>query len=190
MVTATSGSSSNLQIFIYRNTSFPAPVINSVTPTTGEAGTSFTLSGNFMNTGFVAPTIKLGSIPTSVGTVSNTSLTTSIPASAPSDRVVVSLQGLTAFSKPLSVTFPTSRTINAASFTAPIEFALTNAFVDFTVGADNLTVADFDNDGKTDVVVNDNNTFRIFRNTVVSNGDAISSSSLTSIATTYTDQRI
>jgi CHU_C Type IX secretion signal domain/Ig-like domain CHU_C associated/Laminin B (Domain IV)/FG-GAP-like repeat/IPT/TIG domain len=186
VVTATAGSTVSLQIFIFRNTSFPAPVINSVTPITGEAGTSITLSGNFMNTGFENPKVKVGLTPTTTGAVSNTSVSSSIPAGAPSDRVSVSLHGLTGYSKPLTVTFPTSRTINAASFTAPIEFALTNAFVDFTVGADNLSVADFDNDGKTDVVVNDNNTFRIFRNTVVSNGDAISTSSLTSIATTYT----
>jgi gliding motility-associated-like protein len=186
VVTATAGSTSNLQIFIFRNTCFPAPVINSVTPITGEAGTSLTLSGNFMNTGFENPKVKLGLTSTPTGTVSNTSVSSSIPAGASSDRVSVTLHGLTAFSKPVAVTFPTLRTINAASFTAPIEFALTNAFSDFTVAADNLTVADFDDDGKTDVVVNDNNLFRIFRNTMPSNGIPISSTSLTSIATTYT----
>ncbi len=186
VVTATASSTTSLQIFIFRNTSFPVPIINSVTPNVGEAGTLVTLSGNFMNTGSVDPTIKFGSTPAIAGTVSNTSLTTSIPAGATSDRVSVTLHGLTSYSKPFSVTFPTARSINAASFTAPIEFALTNAFVDFTVGADNLTVADFDDDGKTDVAVNDNNTFRIFRNTVASNGDAITTASLTSIATTYT----
>jgi gliding motility-associated-like protein len=186
VVTATAGSSSSLQIFIFRNTSFPAPVISSITPTTGAAGTSVTVSGNFMNTNAATPIVKFGSTPATTGSVSNTSLTTAIPVGATSDKVSVALHGLTAFSKPLNITFPTSRTINAASFTAPIEFALTNAFVDFTVAADNLSVADFDNDGKTDVVVNDNGTFRIFRNTVASNGSAISTASLTSIATTYT----
>jgi len=186
VVTATTGSSSNLQIFVFRNTSFPAPVINSVTPIAGEAGISITLSGSFMNTALENPNVKVGLTPTTTSAVSNTSVSFPIPAGSKSERVSVNLHGLTGYSKPLTVTFPTSRTINASSFTSPIEFALTNAFVDFTVGADNLSDADFDNDGKTDVVVNDNNTFRIFRNTVVSNGDAISTSSLTSIATTYT----
>ncbi len=165
------------QVFIYRNTCFPAPVINSVSPLTGEAGTSLTVSGNFMNTNFDTPKVKFGSVPATAGSISNTSLSAAIPASAQSDRVSVTLHGLTGFSKPLAVAFPTSRTIDATSFGTPTEFALTNA-------TDGLTIADFDDDGKKDIVVNDNNVVRIFRNTLPAAGSAITTATLTGITTT------
>ncbi len=166
-------------IYIFRNESFSTPAISSVSPTTGVAGTALSISGNFMNTNFDIPKVKFGLTPAIAGTTSNISVSSTIPTGVQSDRVSVTLHGLTAYSAPLAVTFPTSRIIDATSFNTPVEYAMTAA-------TDGLTVADFDNDGKTDIVVEDNLNARIFRNTLISVGSSIGATTLIPLTTTYT----
>lgn len=167
-------------IYIFHNESFPAPVVNSISPSSGNTSTNVTLTGDFMFTGNVSPTIRLDEINATVNSSTNTSTTTQIPAGAMSGRFAITNHGLTGYSPNFTVTFPTDRVINASSFGPSINFALANAT------RDALDVADFDDDGKPEILVTDNfGTGKIFKNTHATAGQPITASSLTVESTTY-----
>jgi gliding motility-associated-like protein len=167
-------------IYIFHNESFPAPVINSITPSSGSVGADVTLTGDFMFTGNASPTIRLDRINAVVNSPTNTSTATQVPAGAMSGKLAITNHGLTAFSSAFNLTFATDRVINASSFGPSINFALANAT------RDALDVADLDDDGKPEVLVTDNfSTGKIFKNTHATAGQPITASSLTVESTTY-----
>jgi gliding motility-associated-like protein len=167
-------------IYIFHNESFPAPVVNSISPSSGNASTNVTLTGDFMFTGNVAPTIRLGGVSAVVNSPTNTSSVTQVPAGAMSGKFAITNHGLTGFSSAFNLTFATDRVINASSFGPSIDFALANAV------RDAIDVADFDDDGKVEVLVVDNfSTGKIFKNTHATAGQPINASSLTVESTTY-----
>jgi hypothetical protein len=167
-------------IYIFHNESFPAPVINSISPSSGSVNADVTLTGDFMFTGNVSPTIRLNKINAVVSNPTNTSTTTQVPAGAVSGKFAITNHGLTAFSSAFNLTFTTDRVINASSFGPSIDFALT------TNVRDAIDVADLDDDGKAEVLAVDNfNTGRIFKNTHATAGQPITTASLTLEGTTY-----
>ncbi|HTJ52175.1 MAG TPA: FG-GAP-like repeat-containing protein [Cyclobacteriaceae bacterium] len=170
------------KLLIYHNESYPAPRIDNLSATSGSTGGSVNLTGDHFSTG-ITPTVtgRLGSFTASINLSSNTSASATIPSSAISSNFNVTEHGLTAFSKPFNVLFGSSRVIDATSFSTSIDFPLANNT------RDALEIADFDDDGKPDVVVVDNfSTSKIYKNTQATAGQPITASSLTFQATTYT----
>ncbi|HCZ37067.1 MAG TPA: hypothetical protein DHV26_14195, partial [Cytophagales bacterium] len=166
-------------IYIFHNESFPVPVVNSISPSSGNASTNVTLTGDFMFTGNVSPTIRFDKINSVVNSPTNTTTNTQVPAGAMSGKFAITNHGLTAFSSHFNVTFPTDRVINASSFGPSINFALS------TNVRDAIDVADFDDDGKVEVLAVDNfSTGRIFKNTHATAGQPITAASLTVESTT------
>ncbi|MBN8651016.1 MAG: VCBS repeat-containing protein [Cytophagales bacterium] len=167
-------------IYIFHNESFPAPVINSISPSSGNVNADVTLTGDFMFTGNVSPTIRLGGVGAVVNSPTNTSTVTQIPAGALSGKFAITNHGLTGFSSQFNLTFATDRVINASSFGPSINFALA------TNVRNAIDVADLDDDGKVEVLVVDNlSTGKIFKNTNATAGQPITASSLTVESTTY-----
>ncbi len=167
---------------VYRNESFPAPSISLLAPSSGPWATNVNLTGNSFSTGIGFPTNvgRLGVTPTAIVPASNTSATSVVPPGAISNRFSMTEHGLTGFSKPFNVTFSTNRIINSSSFLTGVDFTLSNN------GGLGLAVADFDNDGKPDIVVDDNQTGRIFQNTLATAGSSITGSTFTKLAATLT----
>ena len=167
-------------VYIFHNESYPAPVINSITPSSGTVNDDVTLTGDFMFTGNDSPTLRLNKINSVVNSTTNTSTVTRAPAGAMSGKFAVTNHGLTGYSSNFNVTFTTDRVINASSFGPSINFALSNNV------RDAIDVADFDDDGKPEVLVTDNfSTGKIFKNTHATAGQPITASSLTLESTTY-----
>jgi gliding motility-associated-like protein len=167
-------------IYIFHNESYPAPLISGVSPTSASVGANVSLNGNFMFTGNVPSSIRLNkSLSTISGSPSNTLTTIINPTGGISGKFTVTNHGLMASSSYFRKIFPTNGVINASSFGPSIDFALASSTSDV------LELADFDDDGKTDVVVMDNSfTTKIFKNTSSAN-QAINSASLSLQGTTY-----
>ncbi len=148
------------------NPSLAPPTITSFSPTSGPIGTTVTITGTNFNTTPANNIVYFGAVRASVTAASSTSLTVTVPTGATYQPITVTnfTTGLTAFSsKPFIVTFPSSRTIDTASFASKL---------DFTTGSRPYAIAicDVDGDGKPDVIVvnSNDNTVSIFRNTSAS----------------------
>lgn len=169
-------------IFIFHNESFPTPVITSTAPGTGTLATAVTVNGTLLNNGTSSslPTVRLGAIKSTLsGAASNTAVNTAVPSGTMSGKFSLTRNGLTGSAMyPFSSTFSTSRLINGTSFGPPVAFTLGSSTRDV------VQVADFDDDGKSDVwVVDAGFTGKVFRNTALS-GQPITASSLTLNPTT------
>jgi hypothetical protein len=170
------------KILIYHNESYPAPRIDNLSATSGSSGGSVNLTGDHLLTG-ISPSVtgRLGTIATTITPASNTNASAAIPSNVISSNFTITEHGLIGFSKPFNILFGSSRTIDATSFSSSIDFPLANNT------RDALDIADFDDDGKPDVVVVDNySTTKIYKNTQATAGQPITTSSLTFQATTYT----
>ena len=170
---------SNINFRVYRNETFPAPRIDLLSPTSGPWATNVSLTGDHFSTGIGFPPNfgRLGMTSTPILPATNTSASSVVPPGGITDRFSMTEHGLTGYSQPFNVLFSTKRIINSTSFTG-IDFTLSNN------GGLGLAVADFDNDGKPDVVVDDNSTGLIFQNTQAIAGAPITTSSLTKLGTT------
>jgi gliding motility-associated-like protein len=168
------------KLLIFRNDSYPAPRIDNLSATSGAVSSTVTLTGDYFSTGN-SPTIsgRVGATVTAITPSSNTSASVTIPSTVVSGRINITEHNLSAFSKPFNVLFGTNRIINSASFAGGIDFAMA------TGTKDALAIADFDDDGKPDVIVADGVT-KIFQNTHATAGQPITSTSLALQSTTYT----
>ncbi|HEY9005395.1 MAG TPA: FG-GAP-like repeat-containing protein [Ohtaekwangia sp.] len=164
-------------VFIFRNECFPAPQITSLSTTAANAATTLGISGKYLNTHSDTPQARVGGIVTVTSGVSNTSVTTTTPVGNGDRRVGITLHGLSAFAPQLfTTTFGSSRILDTNTFPASIDFPLST-----TTAGDALAVADYDNDGKPDVMIDDNLAGRVFRNTQATAGAAVSATTLTSL---------
>ncbi|MEO7991465.1 MAG: FG-GAP-like repeat-containing protein [Chryseolinea sp.] len=168
-------------IYIFHNESYPAPIVNSISPSSGSIGSTITLTGNFMFTKNTTPSARLNKMNSAIsGSPTNTSTSVINPTGSISGRIAITNHGLTGYSSIFNSTFATDRVINTSSFGPSIDFALGGNT------RDALEVADFDDDGKDDVVVVENySTGKIFKNTQATVGQPITTSSLTVESTTY-----
>ena len=178
-----SGTSNTLpaKVYIFRNECYPAPRIDSFTPASGIINTFPAVTGDYFFTNNDTPLARIGGLGIPVTSTTNTVLSTYVPFGAISDRVSVTTHGLTGYSSGQFIaTFPSSGVINAASFSSSIDFAMLGAG---SPGA--IAVADYNNDGKNDVIIADNSVTRIFSNTLFSPGSPITNTTLTAIPTSY-----
>ena len=165
-------------VLLYHNENFPVPTIVSVSPKSAGVGAVVGLNGNSMYTGNVVPAVRLNKITSPIsGSPTNALTTVTVPIGEMSGQFNITNHGLTAFSTAFTNTFNTGRVINSTSFGPSVDFALTGS-------QDVLQTADFNDDGKVDVVITDTNGTGIFQNTATA-GQNISASSLTKFGTTY-----
>ena len=161
--------SGNNKVSIFRN--IAPPVINDFSPVTAAAGASVTITGyNFRNTA-AENLVFFGGAKATVTASSNTSLTVTVPNGSTHLPVSVTADGLTGHAKlPFVLTFSGGDSIIANSFKARVLSGGSN-------GKD-IVMADFDGDGKNDVVAQNyaNSTLTSFRN-MSSGGNIFLSSS-------------
>lgn len=168
-------------IYLFHNESFPPPSITGFTPASDGAGATVVLNGNLMFTGNTAPVVRLNKIKSAIsGTPTNTIASVTTPSGAITGKFEVTNHGLTGSNSSFKAIFGTTQVINPSSFNTEVDFPLA------INTRDALEVADFDDDGKMDVVVIENySTEKIFQN-VMTAGQPIAPSSLLAIPTTFT----
>jgi hypothetical protein len=162
--------------WVYHNESFPAPRIDTMTPSSGLVGSNVTFTGDFFSTGIGFPPVlgKLGAVDALIVPSSNTAATATVLPSSISGRFSFTEHGLTAYSKPFNVLFGPSQPFSSSSFGSNIDLPLTGTVQDV------LAVADFDDDGKPDIAVIDNGfTTEVFKNTQATPGQPITAASFT-----------
>ncbi len=125
------------------------PAIASVSSTSGQVGTSITITGTNFSSVPGNNIVYFGATRAVVTAASATSLTVTVPSGATYAPISVTVNHLTAYTPlPFTVTFHSGRIINGSSFAA---------HVDFTTGANPywIAVGDLDGDGKPDIAVAD-----------------------------------
>jgi hypothetical protein len=149
-------------IFVFICLVFPAgyafsqPQITSFTPTSGAVGSTVTISGNNFSASPANNIVFFGAVKANVSASSAGSLSVTVPPGATYQPISVSVAGLTAYSAtPFITTFP-----NGLSFQ---QGPTNNQYVfgqetDFATGLrpNGIAAADFDGDGKIDLVTSNN----------------------------------
>ena len=162
------------------------PTITSFTPTSGVVGSSVTITGTNFDTTPANNTVFFGATKATVTAATTTQLTVTVPTGATFAPITVQVNNRTAISDAFFL--PT--------FTATVSGidALTlSAKVDFTTGTSprSAAIGDIDGDGKSDLILanNNSNTMSVYRNTSTS-GTIDANSFATKIDfTTGTDRR-
>jgi hypothetical protein len=136
------------------------PVITAVLPASGAVGSSVLITGHHFNTTTTGNTVYFGAVRATVTAASDSALSVVVPGGATYQPVTVTANNLTAYSKqPFNVTFAGTG-FSAGSFAAK---------TDFTTGAypRHVSIADLNGDGKSDLVVvnNNGNSISVYRNT-------------------------
>lgn len=137
------------------------PVIHSFAPASGPVGTSVTITGANFNPVAANNIVYFGPVKAAISSATGNTIVVVVPAGALSKNISVITNNLSAISpNAFRVTFPGGGVFSATSFAGR---------TDFISGANpvDAAVADFDGDGKSDVVsVNrDGRSVSFFRNT-------------------------
>jgi hypothetical protein len=166
VVTAQDGVTNAYYTVGVTQTVLAVPVVSSLSPASGPAGTSVIISGNHFDPVPANNIVYFGATRATVTSAGISSVTVTVPYGATAQPVSVLnfSNGLTGYSSsPFRVTFPTKNSISAQDLAAK---------VDFSTAISNNTVAvlgDIDGDGKADLVTGgQSSTFSIFRNTASS----------------------
>lgn len=172
-------SSNSTRMPIFRNESYPAPVITE-SPRTAQAGSGIIVKGNHLFAAKTTPFVVVGNTKATVSDPRENQLTLSVPTIASYDRISVTNHGLVTFSRQkISQTFNAQGSVDANSFERNADIPLFNA-------GNNIAIADLDRDGFVDVVVPDiisNNKARVLRNTTTLPGSPISNTLLIPVDT-------
>ncbi len=157
----TSSSTSSLGGFTFL---VPVPTITTFSPASGAIGTTVIITGTNFSTIPSNNIVWFGSVRAAVSAATATSLTVTVPAGATYLPITVTVNNLiAASSKPFMVTFAGGGTVfNGSSFSAKIDSAVGSA-------PESVTVSDIDGDGKSDIIVTNQNgnTISILRNTSI-----------------------
>jgi IPT/TIG domain/FG-GAP-like repeat/FG-GAP repeat len=143
---------------------FAQPVITSFTPASGPAGTPITITGTGFSTTPANNTVYIGASKATVTASTATTITATAPASTAQAPISVTVSNLTAYSRlPFMVTSAAPFNLSLGSFTLRTDFPAGDIP---TFPA----LADFDSDGKVDMVVANqglglSNAVSVFRNT-------------------------
>ena len=141
------------------------PFITSITPASAPVGSTVTISGANFSTTPADNIVRFGAVRAVVNAATATQLTVTVPAGASYGPISVTTAGpgLTAYSAAnFSVIFG-GGSLTASNFAPKVDFTTGNLPWD-------VNLADFDNDGKTDVVVTNTgtgfggNTVTVYRN--------------------------
>jgi hypothetical protein len=171
-LSVTNSNSSTVSVF--RNAIFGPPFISGFTPTSGPAGTTVTITGNNFSPIIASNYVWFGAVRATVTAATISQLTVTVPGGATYEPIIVTnvTNGLSVCSAtPFCVTFPSSQTINSASFASKVDFQTgTTPYYD--------AISDLDGDGKPDLVVVNyaGNSVSVFRN--ISTTGSISTASL------------
>jgi hypothetical protein len=135
------------QFYYYRG-----PAISQVTPLFGPAGTTVTITGSNFSATADSNFVYFGGIKGQVIAATPTSLKVTVPQSAPYANISVCSRSLIAGSAfAFSVTFPDGGSINPSSFSSPQGFDAGGTLL----RPGKTVVADFDGDGKPDLITPD-----------------------------------
>jgi uncharacterized protein YjdB len=139
-----------------------APNISSVSPAKGNPGTSLMLAGNSFSADASKDAVYFGAIKAIINSATTSSLNVTIPSGATYNTVTVTnllCNELGASRVPFIPTYNNSAYLNHMVNMA--------GHVDFTTtGSPNyISIADFNNDGKSDVVVSGSSALSFFKNT-------------------------
>ncbi|MFL5742614.1 MAG: FG-GAP-like repeat-containing protein [Flavisolibacter sp.] len=132
------------------------PIIHSISPESGPGGTTIQINGNGFNTSPSLNIVMIGSVRAIVSSATATSLNVIVPTGAACQTVSVTNNALTAFSpKPFILTFAGGQPMQ--NFPGNAQYVFESP-VDFPtdLNANDLAVADFNGDGKADVVTASN----------------------------------
>ncbi len=171
-------------IYIYHNESFQPQAITSLSANSAASGSTVTVNGNYLNTHGDTPQVLADGMVSTPSNVSNTSLQFTVPTGFDANRISTTLHGLSAFSPNQFYTQLNGGAggiINSSTFGTSVDYLLS-----ITTANDGLTIADFDKDGKPDIVVNDNGTGKIYANTLASPGSNLVTGSFTLSGNTLT----
>lgn len=140
------------------------PSITSISPLSGDIGTTVTISGANFNTTASNNIVYFGAVKATVTAASATSITTTNPFGNNYKNISVTnlSNNLTAtYNKPFNTTFAGA----SATFSSN-NFSITGVSILSNTQPLSMSTGDFDNDGKTDMVSCGNNTsVSIYRNT-------------------------
>ncbi|MBS1933929.1 MAG: VCBS repeat-containing protein, partial [Bacteroidetes bacterium] len=154
--------------------------VSSFTPVTGNVGTSVTISGSGFNTTSTSDVVYFGGAIATVTSASATSLTVTVPAGAtPTSRITVINTGTNLQAKsanPFNVIYNggAGSTLSAASFSNSVSVTSVSNTNSGGTMRKTLDVADFDGDGKIDIVSVGTGKAGVLRN--ISSGTITSSS--------------
>lgn len=140
----------------------PSPIISSFVPTSGDPGTSVTITGSNFDPAIANNVVYFGGVSALITNASATSLTVTVPNGAVFGPVAVinKSTGLTKLSaQSFTPTFNEGGRIIPASYAPKFDFSITG-------GYGGHTIADMDGDGWNDLVVarEDNTGIWIYRN--------------------------
>jgi hypothetical protein len=135
------------------------PTISSFVPASGTTGTTVTITGTNFS---ITPTnnaVYFGAVRATVTSATYTTLTVTVPVGATYQPIIVTTSGLTAYSaRPFIVTYNSQPDFSAASFTRtdiPLGSLIWNPTY--------VAAADFDGDGKTELVTSFSDAIMVFR---------------------------
>lgn len=138
---------------------FSQPTISSFTPTSGDVGTSVTITGTGFNTTPANNAVYFGSVLATVNTASATNLSVTVPTRSTYEPITVintatNLACKSGLSFQVTNSLISGTTVSASSFSDAVSITTVEndaAVLGGTAAGDAITVADFDNDGKPDV---------------------------------------
>lgn len=136
------------------------PSISTFSPSSGSAGTIVTITGANFSATAADNIVYFGAVKATTSSATENQLEVIVPVGATNQSITVTVNGLTTYSNsPFLLTF---------SFVGSIGGSFTTGF-DYWAGYQTKwsALGDFDNDGKTDIVVADqgSNVVSVFRNT-------------------------
>lgn len=141
------------------------PAISAFSPVSGPIGTVVTITGANFGAAPSNNIVFVGGVKANVTSATTSLLTVTVPAGAMFQPIIVTTNGLTAYSKnPFIVTFAGA----APQFTArSFDYTARVDSVDASIETTKHAIGDFDDDKKIDVVTVDrsNNKLSIYRNT-------------------------
>lgn len=131
---------------------YRGPAISEVSPLEGPAGTTVTIAGSNFSATPDSNIVYFGGIKGDVISSTPTEIKVKVPKGAPYANISVSTRSLTASSSyAFSVTFPDGGSINPSSFSSPLSFDAGGKLIK----PGKTAVADFDGDGKPDLITPD-----------------------------------
>jgi hypothetical protein len=132
------------------------PTISSFNPKRGGVGTTISITGSNFGTDPGALTVRFGAVTSPVLTTTGSTLTVKVPAGASYERVSVTANGLTAWTREFFLpTFEGTGVLDANTFAEQ---------VDFVEGSFPQFVDDVDGDGKPDLITLSQTEIRWSRN--------------------------
>ncbi len=162
-------------ISVNQNVISGPPTITNISPTSASAGATVTITGTDFSSVTTDNVVYFGAARATVNNASPTSLTVVVPNGATYNQVSVSLRGFTIYSNQIfTPTFSGGASFDATSFASSFDLTIAQT-------GDGISTADFDGDGKVDVLADNNAGVSVFRNIGAANViDA------TTFATAYT----